>query len=639
MFTLEELFSKRNQREAFLHLSGKPNRVGSDGVLLSELADYWSMNSEIIRKVIEQGKYRPSLIYQTDFIKKSGGKRKISSFGTVDRFILRLLEQKLNRYLNDSFLEHCFAYQENKGVLAAVSCVQQFLSQNLHHLVEIDLHHYFDQIDLEKLQEQLGGILEDRRVLDLLTAYLYASVSYQGQIHENTIGLIQGSAISPVLSNLYLKDFDQFLESKGWNWLRYADNIYIYCKSKSEAQAIYKEATEVLVRDFALEINQKKSGVFASMNRRVLGYDFLLREGEVICQKHQYTPLSYYSGWHPSQLNFVNRQYHIVEGDILNQKDYSLLFENEEHRYHLPIEAVEQIDIYSDVIIAPRTLKLLAQKRIPLVVHNDFGNIQAYFIPETMKSPAPLLLKQCQVYLDEEKRLLLSRQFELSHFHNLRANCRYYLKRYKSNKLLLDIEKDLTMAIKEVHRKKSVDDLMLLEARVKQIYYPIFNEILNQSGFSFVKRTKRPPRDPLNALISFCNTILYSRVLRLIWQARLDPKIGVLHASNNRPYSLHLDFADYMKPVIVDRVILSLINKHQINATEHFEEREDGSVYLNREGKYIVLRSFEEKLQTRLVMGGSTYTYAQLIQHDIRQFKRILQQDGNLKRFKPYKYY
>ena len=110
-----------------------------------------------------------------------------------------------------------------------------------------------------------------------------------------------------------------------------------------------------------------------------------------------------------------------------------------------------------------------------------------------MKSPAPLLLKQCQVYLDEEKRLLLSKQFELSHFHNLRANCRYYLKRYKSNKLLLAIEKDLTMAIKEVHRKKSVDDLMLLEARVKQIYYPMFNEILNQSGFSFFKRTKRPP--------------------------------------------------------------------------------------------------------------------------------------------------
>ena len=58
-----------------------------------------------------------------------------------------------------------------------------------------------------------------------------------------------------------------------------------------------------------------------------------------------------------------------------------------------------------------------------------------------------------------------------------------------------------------------------------------------------------------------------------------------------------------------------------------------------KKGKYIVLRSFEEKLQTRLVMGGSTYTYAQLIQHDIRQFKGILQQDGDLKRFKPYKYY
>jgi len=81
MFSLEELFSKRNQREALLHLSGKPNKVGSDGVLLSELADYWSMNSESIRKVIEQGKYRPSLIYQTDFIKSQVVKEKFLHLG------------------------------------------------------------------------------------------------------------------------------------------------------------------------------------------------------------------------------------------------------------------------------------------------------------------------------------------------------------------------------------------------------------------------------------------------------------------------------------------------------------------------------------------------------------------------------
>lgn len=94
-----------------------------------------------------------------------------------------------------------------------------------------------------------------------------------------------------------------------------------------------------------------------------------------------------------------------------------------------------------------------------------------------------------------------------------------------------------------------------------------------------------------------------------------------------------------LQTIVLTAYILSLINKHRINAAEHFELREDGSVYLNREGKYIVLRNFEEKLQTRLVMGQSTYTYAQLIQHDIRMFKRILQKDEPLKHFKPYKYY
>lgn len=639
MFGFEELFSKRNVRDAFRHMESKPNRLGSDGILLSDLPEFWRLNHQAIQQQVLTGRYRPSVVMQTEMVKKTGGRRLISSFSSLDCFLLRLLAQKLQRYLHPLFLERSYAYQENKGVLPAVEQARDWMNAGLSYLVEIDLQHYFDEINLERLSGQLATLIEDQAVLQLIQAYLYCRVSYQYQEKTKTVGLIQGSAMSPVLSNFYLHELDSYLEERGLSWMRFADNIYIFCKRRVEAQALFDEVTGKLSLDYGLPINQKKSGVFKALNRRILGYDFSLREGLVECRKHQYTSVTAYQRWHPSKLRQVNRQYYIVEDGILNKKDFSLLFENEEHKHHLPIEAIEQINVYSDIVITSSCLALLAQKGLPLVLHNHLGDIQSYFIPERMKSSAAVVLAQCQLYQSAEKRLAVAKKFDLAHLHNLRANCRYYLKKAGQKGTLRQIEAELTEAMSAIKLAKSVDELMLIEARGKQAYYRLFNQVLNQPAFAFVKRTKRPPRDALNALISFGNTVLYSQVLRMVWLARLDPRIAVLHASRNRPYSLQLDFADYMKPVIVDRVILSLVNKHQLDAQEHFDYREDGSVYLNADGKRIFLHALEEKFQTRLVIKHTSYTYLQLIRRDIQAFKKLVLGQEALSAFRPYKYY
>ncbi|QTH48647.1 MULTISPECIES: CRISPR-associated endonuclease Cas1 [Streptococcus] len=639
MFCLEELLSNKNQKEALRYIETKKDSLGSDGLLLSELKEFWSLNSSAILSQIKNGSYVPTIVKQCQLLKTSGGYRTISLFGNLDRFLLRMLAQKLERYMNPLFLANSFAFQAEKGVLAAIQQAKNYLIQGNSIVIEIDLYHYFDTIPLDRLNQQLEAYFSDQRVREFIQAYLFCSIESEGRVFTQFKGLIQGSAISPILSNLYLHPVDCYLESRGFNWLRYADNLYIYVASKEEALPIYQEIRQLLVDEFQLVINEKKSGIFSAFNRRVLGYEFYLKNNIVECQKHHYTRFIYSSRWHPSQLQFANRQYYIIENGILNKKDYSLLFENEEHKHHLPIEVVEQINIYSEVVISPQTLHLLYDKKIPLVLHNQFGDIQSYFIPESMRSSAPILLAQSQLYLSEEKRVTVAKQFELAHLHNMRANCRYYLKKFRSNGILRNLEQELTNGMNAVRTTKSVDDLMLLEARAKQQYYQLYNEVLNQEQFCFTKRTKRPPRDALNALISFCNTVLYSQVLRLIWKSRLDPKIAVLHASNNRPYSLHLDFADYFKPIIVDRVILSLINRHQIHMPQHFEYKEDGAVWLNSAGKRIVLEALESKFHTRLVLKHTTYTYHQLIQRDVQLFKKFILGDRDVKRFTPFKYY
>lgn len=195
--------------------------------------------------------------------------------------------------------------------------------------------------------------------------------------------------------------------------------------------------------------------------------------------------------------------------------------------------------------------------------------------------------------------------------------------------------KALSSDIKKMNECKSVDDLLLVEARCRELYYSAFNVILEAPEFVFSKRTKQPPMDKINALISFGNTLLYNRFQQLIWKTSLDSRIGVFHAANKRHYSLNLDFADLFKPIIVDRIIFSLINRKQLNR-DSFEQRENGAVYLSSTGKRIFIEQFEEKMRGHINIDDKTITYNALLVNELRNFLNFILTESP---YKPYKYY
>lgn len=99
---------------------------------------------------------------------------------------------------------------------------------------------------------------------------------------------------------------------------------------------------------------------------------------------------------------------------------------------------------------------------------------------------------------------------------------------------------------------------------------------------------------------------------------------------------MNLDLADIYKPIIVDRVIFSLINLYQIKAEEDFEQSENGGVYLNKQGKRVFIEQFEQKLADRITIKGKEYTYGQLMEEEVRRFLRGIMEK---EKYKPYKYY
>ena len=215
----------------------------------------------------------------------------------------------------------------------------------------------------------------------------------------------------------------------------------------------------------------------------------------------------------------------------------------------------------------------------------------------------------------------------------MKSNLKYYQRRYN-----IDI-KDNIKAIEKMEidliNEKDYARLLLIEARIREKYYSCFNQILKNEDFYFYSRTKRPPKDAINSLISFGNTLLYNFFAKEIYKTTLDIRIGYLHASNNRYESLNLDFADIFKPLIIDRIIFKLINKRIINSKIHFEIRNNG-VYINDDGKRIFIKEYQDKLQETLVIKGKKISYENIMKKEIYKLLDSIRNDFKFKGFRYY---
>jgi CRISPR-associated protein Cas1 len=168
---------------------------------------------------------------------------------------------------------------------------------------------------------------------------------------------------------------------------------------------------------------------------------------------------------------------------------------------------------------------------------------------------------------------------------------------------------------------------MAFEGQIKQTYYSAFNEIIKNPDFSFIIRTRRPPNDYLNALISFSNSIIYTMVLSEIYQTHLDPRIGYLHTTNFRRFTLNLDVAEIFKPVIGDRTILSSINKGII-AHKDFDKSLNGIV-LNDSGKKKFLQLLEGRIKQTIRHHSlkKQVSYRRLIRLELYKIEKHLMEE------------
>ena len=193
--------------------------------------------------------------------------------------------------------------------------------------------------------------------------------------------------------------------------------------------------------------------------------------------------------------------------------------------------------------------------------------------------------------------MYLASRFVLGSVHNLRLNIRYYRKNYE-DKLFTEALNAIDALEKQVKKCDDYNDLLILEACVRNAYYHCFDAFIRAEGFSFDKRTRRPPKNEVNAMLSFGYTALYNLLTTEIQKTALDVRVGFL-------------------------------------PEKHFEHMENGTVYLNSEGKHIFLRTFSEKLDARVTVGKKPVSYRTIIDWEIKKLINYFRKGE--KRYNPFK--
>lgn len=259
----------------------------------------------------------------------------------------------------------------------------------------------------------------------------------------------------------------------------------------------------------------------------------------------------------------------------------------------VPIEQVENLHIFAEMDFNTSFINLLNQKDVSLHFYNYYGYYSGSYVPRRKKVSGFVDVNQAAHVLDLNKRLYIVKQFVYSAIHHMLRNMR----RYKEE--VGELISEIIVLKKKVADAQDIQTLMGIEGKVRYTYYRSFNHIIKNPDFNFRKREKRPPTDPINALISYGNSLMYTAVLSEMYKTQLNPTISYLHEPGSRRFSLSLDLAEIFKPLLMDNLIFTLINKKMIRL-EHFEYVEENICFLNDTGRKIFITEFENRMRTTI---------------------------------------
>ncbi len=292
----------------------------------------------------------------------------------------------------------------------------------------------------------------------------------------------------------------------------------------------------------------------------------------------------------------MQQSFYVYNNGDLKRKDNTLRFTSYDgEKRDIPIERISDIYVMSEMSFNTTFLSYISQYGIPIHFFNYYNFYTGSFYPKESNLAGQLLVNQVQHYTEYDKRLLIAKKFIQAAADNIYRNLRYYNGRDKN---VSDYMKDIDSLRTGLVGVKSIQELMGIEGNIRKKYYAAWSVIINQE-IEFDKRVMHPPDNMINSLISFVNSLVYTRTLSEIYHTQLNPTISYLHEPGIRRYSLCLDISEVFKPLIGDRLIFSLLNRKQI--TEKSFTKELNYLHLKKDDSKLIVSEFEKKMKQTIM--------------------------------------
>ena len=277
---LEDILNAENLNRAYKQVVRNKGAGGIDGMQVDELLLFLREHKKELIESLQDGKYRPKPVRRVEIPKENGKTRKLGIPTVVDRLIQQAITQVLSPIFEKQFSDSSYGFRPNRSAHDALRKCQAHVTDGYKYVVDMDLEKYFDTVNQSKLIQILSETIKDGRVISLIHKFLKAGVMVGGMFEESPEGVPQGGPLSPLLGNIMLNECDHELERRGHRFVRYADDLMIFCKSKKAARRTLDHILPYIEGKLFLRVNREKTKVSHVNYVKYLGYSFYIYRGE-----------------------------------------------------------------------------------------------------------------------------------------------------------------------------------------------------------------------------------------------------------------------------------------------------------------------------------------------------------------------
>ncbi|MFB6224835.1 MAG: type I-C CRISPR-associated endonuclease Cas1c [Candidatus Paceibacteria bacterium] len=295
----------------------------------------------------------------------------------------------------------------------------------------------------------------------------------------------------------------------------------------------------------------------------------------------------------------LNTLYITKQDSYIHQERQTVVIKNGNDKIaQFPLLSLGNIICIGRVSVSPFLMELCMERNIGIVFYTEYGRFLARV--QGRENGNVLLRREQYRWADQEKKSTdMAQFFVASKIKNSRALLQRERRNHGETDSLKKAIDKLSDSIKKVRNSKSVKEVRGIEGEAANTYFSVFNVLLKEENFYFKGRIKRPPTDPVNALLSFFYSIITQECVSALQGVGLDPYVGFLHKDRPGRPSLALDMLEEFRAAWADRFILTLINRKQIKNRDFYSEA-SGSIKIKEKARKNILAAYQERKQTNI---------------------------------------